>query len=251
MPLSFWNVKHIYPSLQSPCGGCGQTKWVIPNINKTGVLNGYFNTNWGMAAARGNKWEALKVVNRGKSLSKTYGIRKRLAQELMQQEDILATLQCQIDNGDASESDCLKVRGRIVELWDRLANYVCWSYRQRLYREDHMLAWLLRQERPIPIIQMLRGPSGEKILGQLWVNLHLPEHLPAIYATPCGVGVTPIREYLEGLQMPRLMEAQSEELEVSLDDLVEALGVMASGKAPGPEGVPVEFYQTYPAVMLP
>ncbi|KAJ1128726.1 hypothetical protein NDU88_007101 [Pleurodeles waltl] len=32
----------------------------------------------------------------------------------------------------------------------------------------------------------LRGPSGEKILGQLRVNSHLREHLRNIYATPCG-----------------------------------------------------------------
>ncbi|KAJ1169680.1 hypothetical protein NDU88_001571 [Pleurodeles waltl] len=111
-----------------------------------------------------------------------------------------------------------------------------------------MLAWLLRQERPVPIIQMLRGPSGEKILGQLRVNSHLREHLRAIYATPCGVGVTRIWEYLDGVRMPRLMEAQSEDLEgeVSLDDLVEALGGMVSGKAPGPDGLPVEFIELIP-----
>ncbi|KAJ1140536.1 hypothetical protein NDU88_006886 [Pleurodeles waltl] len=104
-----------------------------------------------------------------------------------------------------------------------------------------MLAWLLRQERPVPIIRMLRGPSGEKILGQLRVNSNLQEHLRAIYATPRGVGVTWIREYLDGLQVPRLTEAQSDKLEgeLSLDDLVEALGGMVSGKAPGPDGLPV------------
>ncbi|KAJ1198305.1 hypothetical protein NDU88_002147 [Pleurodeles waltl] len=115
-----------------------------------------------------------------------------------------------------------------------------------------MLAWLLQWERPVLIIQILRGPSVEDFLGQLRVNSHRREHLQAIYATPCGVGVTRIWEYLSGLRLPRLTEAQSEELEaeVSLDDLVEALGGMASGKAPGPDGLPVEFYRTYPAVIL-
>ncbi|KAJ1194759.1 hypothetical protein NDU88_004045 [Pleurodeles waltl] len=83
-----------------------------------GVLNGYFSTNWGTATARGIEWEALKVVIRGESLSKMYGIRTRLDQELTQQEDVLAVLQRQVDNGDASESDCLEVCGRIVDLWD-------------------------------------------------------------------------------------------------------------------------------------
>ncbi|KAJ1185445.1 hypothetical protein NDU88_002237 [Pleurodeles waltl] len=95
-----------------------------------GVLNGYFSTNWGMAMTRGIEWDALKVVIRGESFSKMYGIRKCLDQELTQQEDVLAALQRQVDNGDASESDCLEMCGRIVDLWERLDNYVrsgvCW-----------------------------------------------------------------------------------------------------------------------------
>ncbi|KAJ1116528.1 hypothetical protein NDU88_004738 [Pleurodeles waltl] len=177
-------------------------------------------------------------------------------QELPQKEDVLTALQRQIDNGDVWELACLEVRGRIVELWDGPDNYVIWNYRQWLYREGdrsgRMLVWLLRWEHPVPIIQMLCGPSCEKIMRQLRVNLHLREHLRAIYAAPCGVGATRIRGNLDGLWMPLLTEAQSEELEgeVSLDDLVEALGGMASRKAPGPDALLVEFYCTSPAVIL-
>ncbi|KAJ1103573.1 hypothetical protein NDU88_000994 [Pleurodeles waltl] len=186
-----------------------------------------------MATAQADECEALKVVIRGESHSKTYGIRKRLDQELTRQEDVLTALQRQIDNGYTPESACLEVRGRIVELWDRLDSYVPRNYRQQLYQEGdrlgRMLAWLLRRERPVPIIQMLCGPSGELILGQLWVHSHLPEHLLALYTAPCGVDVAQIGEYLDGLRLPRLTETQSEELEgeVSLDDLVEVLGGMA------------------------
>ncbi|KAJ1152068.1 hypothetical protein NDU88_004846 [Pleurodeles waltl] len=89
-----------------------------------GVLNGYFSTNWDTGNALGIEWEALKVVIRGESLSKTCGIRKRLEQELTRQVNVLTALQRQIDNGDAPESACLEMRGRIVELWDRLDSYV-------------------------------------------------------------------------------------------------------------------------------
>ncbi|KAJ1161246.1 hypothetical protein NDU88_001733 [Pleurodeles waltl] len=93
-------------------------------------LDGYFHINWGTAGTRGSEWEALKVVIRGESLSKTYGIRQRLDRQLTQQEEVLAAIQCQVDSGGASEADCLEVRGRIVDLWDRLDNYVRWNYRQ-------------------------------------------------------------------------------------------------------------------------
>ncbi|KAJ1092934.1 hypothetical protein NDU88_006044 [Pleurodeles waltl] len=202
------------------------------------VLVGYFHTNWGTAGIRGLEWEALKVVIRGESLSKTYGIRQRLDQELTRQEEVLAATQRQVDNNDASEADCLEVRGRIVDLWDKLENYVRWNYRQRLFREGdrsgHMLAWLLRRERPIPIIQMLRSSSGERILGKLRVNAHLREHLRVIYTSPWRVGETQIQKYLNGLRLPCLTAAQVEELEgeVSLEDLGEGLSGMATGKAP-------------------
>ncbi|KAJ1125109.1 hypothetical protein NDU88_003547 [Pleurodeles waltl] len=231
MPLSFWNVKHV-PKPAISLWRLWSDLLSDPKYKQDlqGALNGYFSTNWSTATARGVEWESLKVVIRGESLSKTYGIRKHLDQELTRQEDVLTALQCQIYNGDASESACIEVRGRIVELWDRLDSYVRWNYRLRLYREGdrpgHMLARLLQREVPPPIIQMLRGPSGEIILGQLWVNSHLREqlraHLRAVYAAPCGVDVTWKGEYLDGLRLPRLTETQSKELEgeVSLDKLM-------------------------------
>ncbi|KAJ1197494.1 hypothetical protein NDU88_001351 [Pleurodeles waltl] len=111
------------------------------------ALNGYFSENCTTAQSRGIEWGALKVVIRGESLTKTYGIRKKLDQELAQQEDVLTILLHQIDNRVASEDKSRVVHGRIGALWSRLDNYVCKDFRQRLYREgDHsgrMLAGLL------------------------------------------------------------------------------------------------------------
>ncbi|KAJ1127406.1 hypothetical protein NDU88_005808 [Pleurodeles waltl] len=85
---------------RNPCMGKvagdpeGQRKCILKHaevpdaIVPTGVLNGYFSANWATATTRGIEWEALKVAITGESLSKTYGIRKRLDQELTQQEDV-------------------------------------------------------------------------------------------------------------------------------------------------------------------
>ncbi|KAJ1198477.1 hypothetical protein NDU88_002318 [Pleurodeles waltl] len=50
------------------------------------ALTGYFSENWTTAHSSGLEWEALKVVIRGESIAKIYGIRKKLDQELAQQE---------------------------------------------------------------------------------------------------------------------------------------------------------------------
>ncbi|KAJ1103783.1 hypothetical protein NDU88_001204 [Pleurodeles waltl] len=189
------------------------------------ALNGYFGRNWTTAQSRGIEWEALKVVIRGESLTKTYGIRKKLDQELAQQEDALGVLQCQIDNGDALEAESQVVRGRIGALWSGLDSYVLKDFRQRLHHEGdqsgHLLPWLLRCDHPIPMILSLRVPTGDRNPGQTCVNAHLLEHLVAIHSSPrCDVS-SQIQEYLNGLQLPRLTDAQVTELEaeLSLEDL--------------------------------
>ncbi|KAJ1121968.1 hypothetical protein NDU88_000474 [Pleurodeles waltl] len=69
-----------------------------------------------MARIRDIEWEALKVVIRGERLSKSYGIRNKLDREHTEQEDAIVAQHSQVDNGDASESDCLAVRSRIEDL---------------------------------------------------------------------------------------------------------------------------------------
>ncbi|KAJ1116941.1 hypothetical protein NDU88_005143 [Pleurodeles waltl] len=128
------------------------------------ALNGYFSVNWTTTRTRGMKWDALKIVIRGESLGKSYGIRKKVDRELPQQEDILAALQRQVDSVNASGSVCCMVHRRIGAIWNRLDSYVHKDFRQRLYRKGdcsgHMLAWLLRRKHPIPIILSLSGLSG-------------------------------------------------------------------------------------------
>ncbi|KAJ1200707.1 hypothetical protein NDU88_004528 [Pleurodeles waltl] len=46
------------------------------------TLQGFFNTNWDTAHSGGKEWGTLKIVIRGESLSKTYGIQQKLDGEL-------------------------------------------------------------------------------------------------------------------------------------------------------------------------
>ncbi|KAJ1178228.1 hypothetical protein NDU88_003475 [Pleurodeles waltl] len=170
---------------------------------------------------------------------------------LAQQEDTLGALQHQIDNGSALEVESQVVRARIGALWGRLDSYVRNDFRQQLHHEGdrsgRLHDWLLCHECPIPMILSLRGPAGGRILGKTRGNAHLQEHLEAIYSSQrCNMS-SQIWEYLDSLRLPRLPDAQVAELEaeLSLEDLQGALCGMVSGKEPGPDGLPVEFYHAY------
>ncbi|KAJ1153058.1 hypothetical protein NDU88_005825 [Pleurodeles waltl] len=182
---------------------------------------------------------------------------KKLEREITQQEDVLTSLQSRVTSGDVSEADCRLTHAKIGAMWNRLDSYIRKDYRQRLYREGdcsgHMLAWLLKCERPLPTILSLQGPTREKYLGHVRVILLLQDHRKDKYSSPKNKDEGQVYRYLDGLHIARLIEAQTEELEreVTLGELQEALGAMVHGKTPGPDGIPTEFYRAHSAVVLP
>ncbi|KAJ1168955.1 hypothetical protein NDU88_000867, partial [Pleurodeles waltl] len=57
-------------------------------------LQGFFDTNYNTAQTRGVERGTLKIVVWGESFSKSYGIRRKLEEELRQQEDTVVRFQC-------------------------------------------------------------------------------------------------------------------------------------------------------------
>ncbi|KAJ1152866.1 hypothetical protein NDU88_005640 [Pleurodeles waltl] len=198
-------------------------------VDVLSALNGYIRENWNMAQMPGVEWEALKVVMRGVSLGKAYGIRKKLEQELMHQEEALTMLQNQGGEGANDEVGLLEVHRWIEIIRKRLDSYVRKDYRQQLHREGdrpgRKLAWLLKCERPLPSFLSLCGLTGGMILGQTWVNLLLQDHLRGVYASPVRADCSLVDKYLARFQLTKLTEAQTDDFEgdIRLKELQEAL----------------------------
>ncbi|KAJ1082847.1 hypothetical protein NDU88_003012 [Pleurodeles waltl] len=128
-----------------------------------GALNGYFSTNWGTATAI--KLETLKIVIRGESLNKTYGIRKHLDQELTRQEDVLTALQRQIDNrralreGDSYEhtAPAALVVLDMEKAFDLLSWEYLWEVMRRMGIGPDFLSWV-RLLYTVPRARVRTGP---------------------------------------------------------------------------------------------
>ncbi|KAJ1117669.1 hypothetical protein NDU88_005866 [Pleurodeles waltl] len=161
------------------------------------ALQGYIRENWITARTRGMEWKALKVVVRGVSTVKVYGVRRKLEEELTQQEGALELLQSREGDGAVDAPGLLEVHKRIEVVWNRLDNLVhrdYRDYRQRLHREGDqlgwMLAWLLNHERPTPVVLFLCGPAGDMIVGLEWINCLLHDHLRGVHVSPLRVDDT-------------------------------------------------------------
>ncbi|KAJ1146584.1 hypothetical protein NDU88_012850 [Pleurodeles waltl] len=150
---------------------------------------------------RGMEWEALKIVVRGVSIGKVYGIQRKLEGELSQQEGEL--LQSREGDSAVNEPGLLEVHRWLEVAWNRLDNLVRRDYRQWVHwkggRSGRMLQWLLKRERPSPVILSLRGPAGDMTLGQERVNSLLRDHLRGVYASPLRVDDSQGDGYLASL----------------------------------------------------
>lgn len=58
----------------------------------TGVLDGYFNDNWGSASSRAMDWDAMKVVLRGECMKITYGVKQQFLSDLDRLEKRLGAI---------------------------------------------------------------------------------------------------------------------------------------------------------------
>lgn len=109
-----------------------------------------------------------------------------------------------------------------------------------------MLAWLLKCERPPPLILALCRPEGEMAVGQVAINLQIRDHLVGVYSPLADVEAHEVGDFLDMIVIPRLTEAQAEGLSENIT-LEEPSRIRPKTSVPGMDGLPAEYCQAYSA----
>ncbi|KAJ3585261.1 hypothetical protein NHX12_013982 [Muraenolepis orangiensis] len=95
----------------------------------------------------------------------------------------------------------------------------------------------------------MRSDTGQILSESTDIRRHAVGFFSSLFQSELGEEQEVSHGFYEGL--PKVEQESSEELEadVSLDELHTALQSMENGKAPGIDGLPVEFYKTMWSVM--
>lgn len=72
-----------------------------------------------------------------------------------------------------------------------------------------------------------------------------------LYSSKVAYDTIKLTHYLDQIPFPTLDLNRQCELDISLEEIQEAMGGMQSGKAPGLDGIPIEFYSTYQELLAP
>lgn len=120
-------------------------------------------------------------------------------------------------------------------------------------RQGKLLAWRLKTIQTNRAINSVTLDSGENVVDPIEINNAFAKYYETLYKSQYPDSENVLNQFLDQLQFPALSEETKNKLDekLSIEELKEALSHMNSGKAPGPDGLPIEIYKKFSNKLLP
>ncbi len=102
-------------------------------------------------------------------------------------------------------------------------------------------------------INLTKTEDGKNLIDPVEINAAFTNYYKELYKSEYTDNPEKNNNFLNQLRFPTLTEKAEINLEKQLciEELIEALKGMSSGKAPGPDGLPTEICKKFSAKLLP
>lgn len=214
------------------------------------------NTNQTSASV---KWEAFKAYIRGEILSYTR-YRSKIYQAQLEDlgKQIKVIERHLFSNFDPSkQKELLVLKAKYNEITSsKISKNLMWlkqSYYDQGEKSGKLLAWRIKKIQTDRAINSIFLENGEKTVDPLEINNIFKLYYENLYKSEIANNLEGQNNFLDKITFPKLSEETRSNLEknLSIEELSEALQDMCNGKAPGPDGLPMEIYKTFAGKILP
>ncbi len=119
-------------------------------------------------------------------------------------------------------------------------------------RAGRFLSFQLKQSAAAGFIPAIRKCDGNIITDQQGINDEFTFFYETLYSSEVN-DTGQIEGFVSKLEMPFLEDSDKSALEgnITVFEIDSAIKKLNSGKAPGPDGYPAEFYKTFSAKLAP
>lgn len=212
----------------------------------------YWDTNPGTASAM-TVWDAFKAYTRGRYQTIIARVRRERRADLSDAERKADLQEAQfLRTKDPGDYDTLQLLTReVVRIRTSLTRKSLLAQTQRIFeqgeRSGKLLAWLSREQQGGMCIPHIQGPDGCLTYDSDEINDSFASFYRNLYGSKVTYTRDELTDYLEPIDFPVLTVKYRDNLDapITTDELLKALKSLQSGKSPGPDGIPVEFYKQY------
>lgn len=126
------------------------------------------------------------------------------------------------------------------------------SYYDQGEKAGKLLAWRVKKIQSERTINSIMTCSGNLSTDPLEINNNFREFYENLYRSECSQTAEERDTFLDRLQFRTLTEDAKKELDADLttEEISQAIQSINSGKVPGPDGFPIEFYKTFKEKLL-
>lgn len=223
------------------------------------ALESFITTNKLSCVSSSLLWETLKAVIRGEIISYSSSFAKKIKCEqdkliesikkIDRQYSISPTselykdrltLQTQYNllSTEKTERDILRSRGHVYEHGEKASR---------------LLAHQLKSKSASKQIFQIYNTSQEITLNPTEINNTFKSYYSQLYSSEMPRNITTMDTFFANLNTPTLNSEQKLNLDkaIELSEIKDAIYKIHSGKAPGPDGFPIEFYKKFEHKLAP
>ena len=120
-------------------------------------------------------------------------------------------------------------------------------------KAGRLLAHQLKGKSASRLIPIIRKGPQEVTIDPQEINCTFEKYYSDLYSSEFPHDTSHMTEFLDNLDIPSIAQDQSESLERPLDkqEVENSIRDMQSGKAPGPDGYPIEFFKKFSSQLTP
>lgn len=246
MQTPAWNQTQHHPLKLRKCGY--YIKSIVLTISK--VIDDFLITNKSNLISPSLLWETLKVDVRGEIISYSAKLNKlkRLKQEQLMEN--ITKLDEKLSVSPSPELD--KERQNLQMNYNLLSTQEIEKLllRSRGFLYEHgekagqHLSRQIKSQSVSQQIKQIRTPSGELTLMPSVINETFKTFYSELYTSQSPADKTNMMSFLDNLEFPPISSTQKSKMDRPLEihEIVDSIKLMQSGKAPGPDGYPIEFF---------
>lgn len=121
------------------------------------------------------------------------------------------------------------------------------AYLDRGEKTDKLLAGQIKTLQNEKAINVITNASGETITNPQEINKLLRSYYSLLYSSESFVTSESLSDFFDHIEIPSLSKETRAELDapITINELSTAFDKLKGGKAPGPDGLPIDLYEIF------